>query len=136
PQALRKAGREAEGRGPADVVAEEAGQLLPELGIAPRFSVCVFQLPERLHESLRHVPAAVGTEVARCVRPHAQVRRLLDRAHRYLLPAGIPAAASRTASTKALTRPASLRPGKPSTPLDTSTASGRTMRIASATFSG
>src|SRR6185295_3835929 len=112
---LGQAARLRERRGPAHEVAQVGREQRAETGVAPRVRVGHLQLAQRLHEDLGHVAPAVGPEVPARVRSH---RRPL------------------TASTNARTLAASFLPGADSTPLETSTASGRTVAIASPTFSG
>src|SRR5207249_5770729 len=108
-QPLREPARERERRRPAHEVAQEAGELCAEGGIAARLCVRRLQLAQRLHERLGHEPAPVRAEVSLRV---GTCRRHLS--------------ASRTAAMKARTFSGSLRPGAASTPLETSTPSGRT----------
>src|SRR5206468_3070866 len=116
---LRQPPGESERRRPPHVVAKQTGELVPEGGIAARLGVRRLQLSQRLHERLRHVSAAIRAEVPLLVGPR--------RGH---------LSASRTAAMKARTLSASLRPGAASTPLETSTPSGRTALSARWTLSG
>src|SRR4029453_5387858 len=55
---------EGQGRRPSHVLSRELGYPLPEGGIPSRLAVRRLQLDEGRHESLGHVPAPEGAEVA------------------------------------------------------------------------
>jgi len=147
-------------RGPAGVIAEQAGERGPVGGIGAGFAKRVFQLVERRDQRLGHEAAAELSEAAAGVGERAgiggeQLGRLSQHRCSFKVfrssiyfeaskdskrdkhqPRVSSTAAARAARTKARTFARSLKPSGPSMPEETSTPSGRAMRIASATLPG
>src|SRR5262249_3003573 len=109
--------REVERRRPARVVGEQRREPPLEPAVASRSGVGLLQLDERSHERLRHEAPAEATEVT---------LRVGQRLHRTPFASGMN---RRTLS-------GSFLPGRASTPEFASTACGRTISTARATFSG
>src|SRR5690348_4258227 len=122
-------------RWPAGEIVQQSIQLCLEAAVIPCFRVRALQLFQRSHQRFRYVTAAVSAVAA------ASVRRFLqplfyNRTHRILiliLPLMFPFP---TARMNATMRAPSFFPGLASTPLQTSSAYGLTLLLASAAFSG
>src|SRR5439155_1416846 len=114
---LREPPREVERRGAARVVGEELGEPPPPGRVAPRRPVRALELEERGHERLRDEAPPEAPEAAVTVG---------ERGHRTPF----------ASATNRHTLSGSLRPGSASTPELTSTAYGRAVATARATFSG
>src|SRR6185295_10507374 len=119
--------------GPSDVVLVVECDLGLERGVVLRFRISLFEFEYQRHQGFGDKAAAIDPKMAVLVRAQAQTIRLP--VHETFSRASFLAAA-RALAMNARIISGSFSPGAPSTPDDTSTASGRTMRIASATFSG
>ena len=123
-------------RGPSDEFAQIIIQLTLKFRILLGAEVFLLQLAQRMHQGLGHITPPVRAKPAGRIREllacYAAVHGLQLSTRRILSQASAPLAAA----TKARIRFGSLRPGSLSTPLETSTPNGCTLRTALATFSG
>ena len=135
PQRSDSRAREGERRGPADPGLQLARELVLESVGVQMLAHAVLEALERRDQRLRHIAAAERAEAAAarrgiCRRWHRRAdagRRGADRTLSY----GIPHArhsTARAASRSSRSSAGLLMPGRASTPLDTSTPKGRTLR--------
>src|SRR5262249_45930474 len=118
---------------PADIVLRIRFHLRLEGRIVLRRGVGTLEFEHERHQRLGDEAAAIDAEVPARIgpEPHAVRARAHDTASRFLAPK-----AARADAMKAAIFFGSFSPGFFSTPDETSTASGRAVEIASATFSG